>query len=234
MAFRNNDKARKPNLKKPVYVRKPIDLFNRNNEAKICSNYFVSIPIESSYVIRKLEYLTSDLAHYNRRVQDVSVPKTSYHLTLCTLHIGSAGEWYKVRKVLERLSQDKRFMSTHLPVSVKFEGIGEFFNKVLYVNCHSQNMQKLVSMKQTIEKKLREAGINVPADYGNFVPHLTVLKIASKSNLSVGQLLSRDIRQKYDKFNFGTYTVNRVDLCKMTNIFNSKTYPVVYTIRAAS
>jgi 2'-5' RNA ligase len=99
-------------------------------------------------------------------------------------------------------------------------------------------MEKLVNLKKIVLDKFKAENVNCAGNYYEFVPHLTIFKIknnntkASKSQqTNVEELTSGYIWKKYDEFYFGNEEVAELDLCKMGNIFELKTYPVEYTIK---
>ena len=139
-----------------------------------------------------------------------------------------------VKKILEGvLSEIKKF----LPIEMKFQNFGMFFNKVLHIKCES-DVEKLNSIKTLLLDKLKKSNINLAGNYYDFTPHLTVLKInskflsieANKSKSNINNLIDIDVLEKYEDFEFGKQSVNELELCKMVNIFSMQTYPVEYKL----
>lgn len=99
----------------------------------------------------------------------------------------------------------------------------------------TEDFVKLENVKKVILDKFKDADVNVAGNYYDFVPHLTVFKIKSNSKNNTGDynvtdLTDKSIWAKYENFDFGQQKVNTIDLCKMVNIYNFKTYPVEFSI----
>jgi len=214
----------------------------RKNEIKEEPNYFLSIPVVGDEIKRKFSLLRDELVKSNPNVEDLILPETSLHLTLCTLRIDQNDEIENVKRILQNLASDSKFLSDNFPISVRFQGVGEFFNKVMYISCQTDDQSKLENIKKIVLEKLKEEGISTAGNYYDFTPHMTVFKIknnnsstskASKNNFqkTVGELVSKELWQKYNNFEFGEMKVEELELCKMVNIFNCLTYPIEFTIR---
>ena len=202
-------------------------------------NYFVSIPINGTNVKKNISKLAEDLCNLNPEIEDFLVPTPSMHLTLCTLKVEDSDELELTKNVLESLALEEEFIKDK-SVEFKFNGLGEFYDKVLFVKCKVERMEKLKTIRETILEKLSNAGVNVAGNYYEFVPHLTVLKISQSSvkmhanksaQFTVSDMIEKRLLEKYKEFEFGVQILEKIELCKMTNIFNSKTYPVEYTLK---
>ncbi|RNA04082.1 leukocyte receptor cluster member 9 [Brachionus plicatilis] len=193
-------------------------------------NYFISIPINSFEIKSNFYLLNSDLLEYNDEVENFLVPDTSFHLTLCTLRIDSVEEMDLVKQVL---NESKEKIKDNFPICLNFRGLDQFYQKVLYVKCPSENLLKLKNLKEFFLTQLEEHNLNMAGNYYNFVPHLTVFKINSNSNnrnISVDDFLDQNLWKKYENFDFGEETVSQIQLCKMTNIMLNKIYPIEHEI----
>ncbi len=208
---------------------------NKNWNTKSQPNYFVSIPIDNQSLKDKLFKLTCDLLDTNQTIEKYLVPDTSYHLTLCTLRIDTDLEMNKVQAVLDKVLKSER-AKKFLPIIVNFQGICEFYNKVLYVKSdNDEATRKLEALKTIILKELEDASVNTAGNYYEFVPHLTIFKLAKNTNSfgteTVMTLLKDSIWDGYKDSHFGEQGVSEFQLCKMTNINLCKSYPVEYTVR---
>jgi 2'-5' RNA ligase/uncharacterized protein (UPF0248 family) len=207
-------------------------------------NYFVSIPVDDKSIQSNLREFKAELVKLNANIETSLLPETSLHLTVCTLRIDSEDEMKKVKSEMDRLfssDQENDFLAAHFPINLKFQGIGEFYNKVLYVKCLSQQLDKLESIKNTLIDRFKSAGINTAGNYYDFTPHLTVVKIrnvdsngskVTRNNQTlVRHLVDSDVWTKYEHVVFGQFDVKQIELSKMVNIFNSLTYPVEHTVK---
>lgn len=207
-------------------------------------NYFISIPINSVEIREKFSLLTNDLIESDPNVEELIVPASSLHLTLCTLRLNDKDEIQKVQQALKWLASDSVFLGENFPIRIKFEGVGEFYNKVMFVKCHSDDLGKLEKVRKTILKKLSDEEISTAGNYYDFRPHLTVFKISGESvsrgaaaasrneaHRTVSEIVSKDMWKKYEDFKFGEMNVEELELCKMVNIFRSMAYPVEFTTK---
>jgi 2'-5' RNA ligase/uncharacterized protein (UPF0248 family) len=197
-------------------------------------NYFISIPIKSAVLKESLFSLTCDLIDLNKNVEKHLIPDQSYHITLCTLRADSNEELETIKNVMDVLFTDEKFLANHFPLTLQFEGIGEFYNKVLFAKCNCDEIEKLENVKRTLLKKLESAFVNAAGNYYEFVPHLTIFKInknGRETNAdSVESFVSEYIWNEYECKHFGKQNINEIALCKMGNIFEIRSYPVEHSI----
>ena len=226
--------------------------------SKLPPNYFISIPIHNIELIENLNNLSKDLIDANKYVENYILPTSSYHMTLCTLRIESSEEIEIAKKCLtDTLAEfmvNQKSLENNKDISLRFEGVDEFFNKVFYVKCLGDQLDKIESLKKIILENFKLSDINISGNYYEFVPHLTIFKIKSrlaetsssdilsekklfqnnKQNNCVKSLVDQTLWQKYGKFYFGEQIFTHIDLCKMGNIFELKTYPVEFSARLDS
>jgi 2'-5' RNA ligase/uncharacterized protein (UPF0248 family) len=226
----------------------------RAKTTKLPPNYFVSIPIENRELIQNLANFTNEILDANKFIEEFLVPSTSYHLTLCTLRIESPEELELAKVCLaETLSNYFEFVKEEdksKSIKLKFEGIGEFFNKTFFVKCLSEQLTEVENLKKLILDNFGSKKLNTTGNYYDFVPHLTIFKIKSRPTNSltfdissskkssqnntqfstVRSVVDESLWQKYQSFNFGEVFLEKIDLCKMCNIFNMKNYPVEFSI----
>jgi 2'-5' RNA ligase len=212
-------------------------------------NYFFSIPINDAELKENLFNLRCDLIDSNGQVEHFLLPEQSYHLTLFTLRIETDEELDTIRNLLD-VVQNEQDVMCNFPIELNFQGIDEFYNKVLHVKCKSEQMNKLENLRDVLVKKIKMVGINSEAgNYYSFVPHLTIFKI-NKMNINtmkaacssnthlkklvqpcVNTLVNQHLMKKYIDFNFGKQNLNELYLSKMVNIYDMKKYPVEYKLK---
>jgi 2'-5' RNA ligase len=197
-------------------------------------NYFISIPISDKEICLNFDKLAKEIIESSPDAEQILVPSTSLHITLCTIRIDSDEDMLSVKKILEDANEDiKKF----LPIEMKFQNFGMFFNKVLHIKCES-DIEKLNGIKTLLLNELRKSNINLAGNYYDFTPHLTVLKIngkflsneANKGKSNLNNLIDIDLLEKYEDFEFGKQNVNELELCKMVNIFSQQKYPVEFKL----
>ena len=193
-------------------------------------NYFISVPISSFQIKLGIDRLNSDLLEYNEQVESFLVPNTSFHLTLCTLRIDNDNEMNTVKQIIDK-SKDN--LKDNFPIKIKFQGLDQFFEKVLFIKCNNEDTLKLKYLKEYFLTQFEEKNVNTAGNYYNFVPHLTVFKIKSNPNnrnINVDDFIDKNLWEKYKNFNFGEEILNQIQLCKMTNIMHNKIYPIEHEI----
>jgi 2'-5' RNA ligase/uncharacterized protein (UPF0248 family) len=222
---------------------------SKNDYSRVQSdepNYFISIPINNAAVKENLEKFIAELVESNADVvSNFLVPSPSLHLTLCTLRIDNSNELALVRNAMESFELNDELTADLSQVGFKFQGIGEFYDKVVFVKCDIERADVLRKLRETLLSKIKNSGVSTAGNYYDFVPHLTVLKISQSSvrllnnssglanskSLNVSDLVSGEVLAKYGEFKFGEQRLECVDLCKMVNIFSFKTYPVEFTVK---
>jgi 2'-5' RNA ligase/uncharacterized protein (UPF0248 family) len=205
-------------------------------------NYFISIPITNAEVRRNFAKFTAELAESNADVHNFILPASSLHLTVCTLRINNSEELSLVKSIMESFELDKDLAREFLSIDFKFQGIGEFYDKVVFVKCAIEKIEKLKELRNMLLERIENSGMSVAGNYYDFVPHLTVMKISQSSikslsystagkTLNVSDFVSKELVSKYDQSCFGEQRLDQLELCKMVNIFSFKTYPVEFTVK---
>lgn len=196
-------------------------------------NYFISIPIRDNLINDKLFQLTCDLLDTNPRIEKYLFPDTAFHLTLCTLRIDSDEDLNIVKKILDKVFKSEK-IKDEFPIELDFQGIGEFYDKVLYVKSKNKNdTDKLDYIKNEILKELRDNSINIAGNYYEFVPHLTIVKIqkdSGDSKDSITHMLPPAFWERFESCHFGKQDVKTIQLCQMGNINVTRKYIVDHTI----
>jgi 2'-5' RNA ligase/uncharacterized protein (UPF0248 family) len=226
-----------------------------SDEIKSQPNYFISVPINGAEIKETLFNLKCDLIDSCPEVECMLLPDTSFHITLCTLKIDDQNDLELVKDVLDVLKEDESLNKSVNSLRLKFEGVGEFYNKVFYVKTHQDSFSELNNIRKIIVEKLETCFVKLAGNYYDFVPHLTVFKVSRNSTsnfvttkknkfenikiakkekmheLCVSQFVSQHVLKKYEQLSFGQQSVKEIELCKMVNIFDFKTYPVEHTIK---
>ena len=177
-------------------------------------NYFVSIPIRDFELNNNLTKLRCDLMDSNDDIENFLLPCSTYHLTICTLRVDTDEEIDMIKSVMKKILTENGESKFNLT----FEGIGEFYNKVLYIkSTRDEHSQKLEIIKRKILQELEQNSINTAGNYYDFIPHITMLKVMSKhsNKESVSSLVNEKVWQAWDKFYFGKQDINEFELCKM-------------------
>jgi len=213
---------------------------NKTGRAKAVNNtnspnYFISLPIKNAKLKENLFNLTNDLADSNQNISKYLIPDTSYHITLCTLRCDSDEELETVKNVMEIFFEDETLIEDYFPIDLKFDSIGEFYNKVLFIKCNCDKIESLEAVKRKLLDKLESVFVNTAGNYYDFIPHLTIFKInksTKETNTdSVDSLVNKYVWNKYENKQFGNQSINEIHLCKMGNIQELKAYPIEHTVK---
>ncbi len=190
-------------------------------------NYFLSIPIDCSEIRSNFSRLRDDLIRVTPEIEEILLPESSLHLTLCTLRIDNGEELQEAIEILKTID----FKSAG-ELKLCFKSLGTFFDKVLYIKS-DDDIKNVSDLRQMILDALGTCNIDMAGNYYDFQPHLTVGKIKNNNcNLeSMGNLVDKALFRKYENFMFGKQLVTELHLCKMVNIFEYFTYPVEYTFK---
>lgn len=148
---------------------------------------------------------------------------------MCTLKIDSEEELDKVKDIMESISDAEMFMKLTFPINLKFEGLGDFHDKVLHAKCQSKNMEKLSNLRRQFLDKFSNSSISTAGNYYEFVPHLTLFKI-SKSHKVISKLVNKDLLNSFEKNYFGQQNINEIHLSKLVDS-PTKNSPIEYIIR---
>jgi 2'-5' RNA ligase len=217
------------------------ELADHNEHQASKPNYFISIPINDSNLKTATETFKAELVANKPEIERFLQPDGTIHLTVCTLKIKDDNELETVRNIMDKIVNDLRENISN--IILNFKSIGEFYNKVLFIKCTSDQMNHLVELKKTILDEIKENGISCAGNYYNFEPHLTILKIKSQHGTfsnpkhnNLDSLVDKSIWNKYEVFNFGEQSINKIELCQMAkgnwikNDDDSQSYPVEHSI----
>ena len=139
-------------------------------------NYFVAIRITDP-VIRKCVIRIQDaMCEDNPHLVEARTDPSRLHLTLCTMHLDGPHQMSKAVKVLRSLQQEVSGMLA--PVTMlRFQGLGQFHDRILYTPPDRISSLKLMRLSQTLQSALRDAEINLVGNHATFNPHMTLFKM---------------------------------------------------------
>ena len=116
------------------------------------------------------------------------IPKERLHITLLMLTLHTEDHVATAKSILKSVQP---LLVSILSASHKlqFNGLGQFHNKVLYAKVEADAaLSKLV---QALKFKFNKAGISLEGNRDVFVPHLTIMRGASRDLLSTGHVQER-------------------------------------------
>lgn len=116
------------------------------------------------------------------------IPKERLHITLLMLTLHTEAHVATAKSILKSVQP---LLVSILPPSHKlhFNGLGQFHNRILYAKVETDAaLSKLV---QALKYKFNKAGISLEGNRDVFVPHLTIMRCASRDLLSIGHVQER-------------------------------------------
>mgnify|MGYP001810861882 CR=1 FL=1 len=227
-----------------IVEEEPANKVGRTDKAenKQQPNYFIAVPITNQALLKNLSMLKNDLVELNDIPEDLLLPDTSYHLTLITLRLDTENDTNKVKEYMRTtLKEDEKLVEMAKNSKLKIKGVGEFYNQVFFAKYlmksdSSEEKDTLVVLRDKLMSDLKNMGINLAGNYYDFKPHLTIFKLkrpknrGSNGKQDVESLVDEDLWNSYNNFSFGEQELNEIALCKMDDVFKSKSYPVEYRL----
>ena len=180
-------------------------------------NYYLAIPITDSTIIKNyIECRDHLISAYptllSLRTNSSDPPQL--HLTLLTLRIENSAQIEQCKIVFKRFQEEIRYHCSYPePISLEFNGIDIFHDKILYIKClkntRLENLRTLIverfSEQQQQKQKQNLNEIYFAGNYYEFIPHITLLK--SKRKFS--SILQNETKDIY----FGKQTIDSLQLC---------------------
>ncbi|KFV62513.1 A-kinase anchor protein 7 isoform gamma, partial [Dryobates pubescens] len=136
------------------------------------------------------------------------------HLTLIVAHLGTEED---IKKAVLALKQSKTKVEALLQgkdLHMRFHGIGQFNDQVLYVNILEDDKKMLIRITEAVEECFVEMNLDISGSK-NFIPHLTFLKLSKAPSLKRRgyRKICSDLYKEFADSYFGTEVFSRMDLC---------------------
>ncbi|NXG97654.1 AKA7G protein, partial [Loxia leucoptera] len=178
-------------------------------------NYFVAIPITDDQILDRIEDVQELILSKEPNLSRALLPVQTMHLTIIVAHLGTE----EVKKAVLALKQSKTKVEDILQgkdLNLRFHGIGEFNNQVLYVKMLEEDQKMLNRIAEAVEECFIEMNLNI-SGRKDFKPHLTFLKLSKASKLRRRgfRKICMDLYKEYEDSHFGTEHFSRIDLCAM-------------------
>lgn len=154
-------------------------------------NYYLSIPIIDpklieTYINYRDHLLSTHPTVFTSRT-NASDPPPHLHVTLLTLRMETSTQVEQCQIALKRFQEEIRYHCSYPePISLEFQGIGIFHEKVLYIKCRSnprlENLRTLI-IERFREQQQQKQNLNeivFAGNYSDYLPHITLLKCKRK------------------------------------------------------
>ncbi|XP_065583257.1 LOW QUALITY PROTEIN: A-kinase anchor protein 7-like [Artemia franciscana] len=144
------------------------------------------------------------------------IKQSSFHLTLKVLHLKNNSEVERKNafvKAIEKYEQD----FTNEKLYLDFQGIGDFFEQILYAKLENENVVKtrLNSVIEEITKEITKSGVQL-ANQEGWKPHLTLVDIRKVNKLrKEARKLHPSLSSNFKNMRFGRELVKSIQLLSM-------------------
>ncbi|NXI37246.1 AKA7G protein, partial [Galbula dea] len=179
-------------------------------------NYFVAVPITADQILDRIEEVQELIFTKEPDLLKALLPVQTMHLTLIVVHLGTEED---VKKAVLALKQSKTKVEAILQgedLTMRFQGLGQFNNQVLYVKMLEEDQQMLRRIAEAVEESFLEMNLDISASK-DFKPHLTFLKLSKAPSLKRRgfRKIAVDLYRDYEDSYFGTEVFRQIDLCAM-------------------
>ncbi|XP_064633378.1 A-kinase anchor protein 7-like isoform X2 [Lineus longissimus] len=178
---------------------------------KLRPNYFIAVRITDPEIIGMVSHIQDVLSEREPRYQECCIGPKALHVTLCTLRIDTQEQLADVTDQLRSEAQELK--SSARGLKLKFEGIDNFFHRVLYAKVHHGD--DFTAFVDEVKLVLRTGGIEIRDNY-DFVPHMTLMKVSRPVARAMGtKNISPHIYSGSEDIIFGEQMVDALHLCSM-------------------
>ncbi|XP_068003868.1 uncharacterized protein [Melanerpes formicivorus] len=180
------------------------------------ANYFVAFPITNDQILDRIEDVQELIFTKEPLLLKAFLPIQTMHLTLIVAHLGTEED---IKKAVLALKQSKAKVEALLQgkdLHMRFHGIGQFNDQVLYVNMLEDDKKMLIRITEAVEECFVEMNLDISGSK-NFIPHLTFLKLSKAPSLKRRgyRKICSDLYKEFADSYFGTEVFSRMDLCAM-------------------
>lgn len=201
----------------PCDTETPVVVEEKDNQEKywqdkLRPNHFVALRITDEDIQKTTGHIQDMILEHEPHFQPCCIPKTTLHLTLCTLGLDTPEQVANAVSVLKDLKSE---IQNIVPKdkTIKLKGIEHFFNRVLYAEAECP--QEFLDFVDHIKLCFKEKGIDI-RDGHDFVPHMTIMKISRPVAKDTGKkYISPWYYSNKSDIDFGCQVVDNVYLCEM-------------------
>ncbi|NXN08388.1 AKA7G protein, partial [Indicator maculatus] len=180
------------------------------------ANYFVAIPVKNDQILDRIEDVQELIFTKEPLLLKTFLPVQTMHITLIVAHLGTEDD---IKKAVLALKQSKIKVEALLQgkdFHMRFHGIGQFNDQVLYVNMLEEDKKMLIKITEAVEECFIEMNLDISGSK-DFIPHLTFLKFSKAPSLKRRgfRKICSDLYKEFEDSYFGTEVFSQIDLCAM-------------------
>ena len=159
------------------------------------------------------------------------IKQNSFHLTLKVLHLKNNTEIEHVKSAFVKTIEKYRQNFTNEKLYLDFQGIGDFFEQIIYAKLENEEVVKtrLNPIIEEISKEITKSGVQI-VNQENWKPHLTLVDLRKVKKLrKEARKLHPSLTSNFKNMKFGRELVNGLQLL---SIFGPKSQENYYEIIA--
>lgn len=182
-------------------------------------NYFVSIPIQNERVLQNCSLVQTTMLKNEKFSKPILIPISSMHVTLMVLRLDEDHCIHDAKKSMENVISTLGKMSFQ-SFQLNFAKIGHFQNEVLFADVVKDDaFEKMKQLCNIVSQCFEKNGISRLDAQRDFNPHLTLAKMSTSGGFKLKKFgikkIKKDWYKEHDQIEFGTETVDRVQLLSM-------------------
>ena len=192
-------------------------------------NYFLAVQVKSAQIRMNASILQKPIIEKNPTFTKALIKQSSFHLTLKVLYLKNNNEVEQVKsafvKAIEKYERD----FTNEKLYLDFQGIGDFFEQILYAKLENEDVVKtrLNPVIEEVTKKITKSSVQL-ANQESWKPHLTLVDLRKVKKLrKEARKLHPSLSSNFKNMRFGRELVNSIQLL---SIFGPKSKENYYEI----
>ena len=181
--------------------------------SRVKPTHFLALTVTDPEIAENMSKVHAAIEEIEPLYHDSIIPTYRMHMTLCCIGLDTDEQIELACQTLRSCKKDLQKLNPK-DIKVTFEGVDNFFHKVLYAKV--QENDALINFVDKLRSRFREAGIEI-RDMFSFVPHMTIVKLTHKQGRQLfNPYLDGRLYIDFKDHNFGSQGVNNVYLCEMS------------------
>nr|XP_054762699.1 uncharacterized protein LOC129269251 [Lytechinus pictus] len=174
-------------------------------------NYFIAIQITNEDIKTGVKQIQDHMTSMDPLVSSYLTSLSHLHVTLCMLQLASKAQINTALSVLKTIQPE--LASMLLPVTMmRFQGVDSFHDRIIYSPTEADNA--LEKMTHFLRTSLSKAGLSLIGTRDEFVPHLTIMKMA-REEANGHPIFTSDLKSIFSEVHLGTQVVDAIHLCSI-------------------
>ena len=189
-------------------------------------NYFLAIQIKNAQIRINASILQNHIIEKDPSLAKALIKQSSFHLTLKVLHLKNISEVELARNAFVKAVEKYQQEFTNDQLYLEFQGIGEFFEQILYAKLNNENIVKarLNPVLDEITKQITKSDVQL-AKQESWKPHLTLVIIRKVNKLrKEARKLHPSLTADFKNIRFGRELLQRIQLLSVTGPKSKENY----------